>query len=446
MKIKNIFMVRLLKNTYLYVVAHPWRALFLTEATQGVATTKPFFLNSFIVLFLIIPILSLGIQSCSKKETSHGSSKKISQKYHCPMHPTYISDKPGDCPICGMKLVPSDEKETTTQPAKKKTMYRSSMSPNEISDKPGKDSMGMEMVPYEIEENSPAGTSKVEGLSSVTISEEKQQSIGVKTAIVKTRKLIFDIRASGRVAHDPELYNAIIEYQQTLSRRNELVLKSAPKEQEQGFIQQADSLINSSTLRLKHLGLSDAQITELSKSSETFSNLILVGKPGGTVWVYAQIYISEFGVVKPGQIMEVTSISLPGKKFRGEIKAVDTYLDSESRTLRVRAEVSNPEGLLKPDMYVDAVIHVDFGEKIAVSEEAVIDSGTRQIVFVKKAAGVYEPREIQVGHTAEGYYEIISGLSVGEEVVTSANFLIDSESKLKSAIQGMGSGEHKHGK
>ncbi|MFA5780287.1 MAG: efflux RND transporter periplasmic adaptor subunit [Elusimicrobiota bacterium] len=395
--------------------------------------------NIFFVLFLIVPLLL--IYSCSKKETSHGSSKKVSQKYHCPMHPTYISDKPGDCPICGMKLVPMEEKPIAVQPSKKKTIYRSSMSPNEISDKPGKDSMGMEMVPYEVEENNSA--SKVEGLSSVTISEEKQQLIGVKTAIVKKQKLIFDIRASGRVAHDPELYNAIIEYQQTIARRKELALENSSQEQE--FIQQADSLLDSSTLRLKHLGLSDSQIAELSKSTETFTNLILVGKPGGTVWVYAQIYMSEIGLVKPGQIMEVTSVALPGKKFHGEIKAVDTYLDSESRTLRVRAEVSNPEGLLKPDMYVDAVIHVDFGEKIAVPEEAVIDTGTRQIVFVKKGQGVYEPREIQVGHSAEGYYEVISGLSVGEEVVTSANFLIDSESKLKSAIQGM-SGEHKHGK
>ncbi|OGS45580.1 MAG: hypothetical protein A2539_07070 [Elusimicrobia bacterium RIFOXYD2_FULL_34_15] len=398
-----------------------------------------------ISLFLVLPIVL--INSCSKKEShNHGSDQKA-QKYHCPMHPTYISDKPGDCPICGMKLVPMDEKPISSQPIKKKTMYRSSMNPEEVSDKPGKDSMGMEMVPFEVEENSPSGISKVDGLSSVTISEEKQQLIGVKTGIVKKRKLTYDIRASGRVAHDPELYNAINEYQQTLSRRRELASKSFPdgQEQESQGIQQADSLLDSSTLRLKHLGLSDEQIMELSKSSETFTNLILVGKPGGTVWIYAQIYMSESGLVKAGQIMDVTTVALSGKKFRGVIKAVDTYLDSESRTLRARAEVYNPEGLLKPEMYVDVVIHVDFGEKIAVPEEAVIDSGTRQIVFVKKLAGVYEPREIQVGHIAEGYYEIISGLSVGEEVVTSANFLIDSESKLKSAIQGM-SGEHNHGK
>ncbi|MDD5686634.1 MAG: efflux RND transporter periplasmic adaptor subunit [Elusimicrobia bacterium] len=400
-----------------------------------------------LLLFVYYILLPVFFVSCSKKEiSSQGVNKQISQKYQCPMHPTYISDKPGNCPICGMKLVPMKEK-SVPQPMKKKIMYRSSMNPGEISGKPGKDSMGMEMVPYEVDENSPAGTSKVEGLSKVTISEEKQQLIGVKTGIVKKRKIIFDIRASGRVAHDPELYNAIVEYKQTLDRRKELVAENAlntnENEQESQIgIQQADSLLDSSALKLKHLGLSDDQITELSKSSETFTNLILVGKPGGTVWIYAQIYMSEVDLVKPGQIMDVTSVALPGKTFSGVIKAVDTYLESESRTLRARAEVSNPEGLLKPDMYVDAVIHVDFGEKIAVPEEAVIDTGTRQVVFVKKGAGlpadrqgVYEPREIKVGHSAEGYYEIISGLSVGEEVVTSANFLIDSESSLKSAIE-----------
>jgi Cu(I)/Ag(I) efflux system membrane fusion protein len=283
----------------------------------------------------------------------------------------------------------------------------------------------------------------VEGLASVAISEEKQQLIGVKTAIVKNQKLIFDVRASGRVAHDPELYTAIVEYRQTLSSRNVPASKNSTAEQ--GSVQQDDSLIDSSAIRLKHLGLSNAQIMELSKSSQTFTNLILVGEPGGTVWIYAQIYMSEIGIVKSGQIMEVTSVAFPGKKFYGKIRAVDNYLDAESRTLRVRAEVSNPEGLLKPDMYTDVVIHVDFGEKLAVPEEAVIDTGTRQIVFVKTGQGVYEPRQIQTGHNAEGYNEIISGLKAGEEVVTSANFLIDSESQLKSAIQGM-AGENKHGK
>jgi len=398
----------------------------------------------FLLLTTFCLLLPVFFISCSEKESYHGSSKKVSKKYHCPMHPTYISDKPGDCPICGMKLVIMEDR-SSAQPSSlksKKNMYRSSMNPNEISDRPGKDSMGMEMVPFEVEKT--VSESKVEGMSSVTISEEKQQLIGVKTGKVKKRKLIFDIRASGEVAHDPELYNAIIEYQQTFDRRNELVSKNSPDEQERGFIEQADSLLASSALRLKHLGLSDDQIIKLSKSSDTFTSLILVGKPGGTVWVYAQIYMSEIELVKPGQIMEVTSVALPGKKYYGEIRAVDTYLDSVSRTLRVRAEISNSEGFLKPDMYVDAVIHVDFGEQIAVPEEAVIDTGTRQIVFVKKGQGVYEPREIQVGHSAEGYYEIVSGLKVGEEVVTSANFLIDSESKLKSAIQGM-AGEHRHG-
>ena len=364
------------------------------------------------IIFYVIPVLIIVIVSAvflifkktpsatieHKREVSSEKSKK--QLYHCPMHPTYISDKPGDCPICGMRLVPMKEEDVSHK------------------------------------EHETAG---VPGQATVTISPEREQLIGVKTDVVKKQKLVFKIRATARIAHDPELYNAIIEYQRAISTRDE-IKKANPSAD---VLKQAESLIKSSYLKLRHSGLSETQIKEMSKE-ELPTNLILVGNGAGTVWVYAQIYEYEIGLVKPGQMIEVTSISLPGKNFSGKIKSVDTYLDAETRSLRVRAEVRNPEGLLKPNMFVDAIINVDLGEKLAISEDAVLDSGTRQIVFVKKGAGKYEPREVKLGHEAEGLYEVISGVNEGEEVATSANFLIDSESKLKSAIQGMG--EHKHGK
>lgn len=349
-------------------------------------------------------------------------------KYHCPMHPTYIADKPGDCPICGMKLVPMQEKASEE---KKKIVYRSTMLPNEVSDKPGKDSMGMDMVA--VEAAASALPSKVSGLESVNISSEQEQLIGVKTDVLKKRNLELSIRAGGRVAHDPELYNALSEYKQTLLTYEDMKSKDVSAE----ILKQTWDLLESSKFKLTHLGLSEEQINKMVKENNS-SSLLLVNKSGGTVWIYAQVYEYEAGLVKEGQKIEFSSIAFPGKKFSGTIKSIDTYLDSETRTLKVRAEVQNKEGLLKPEMYVDASIFVDLGKKLAVPLEAVLDTGVRKIVFVKVSKGVYEPREIVTGYQADKYYEIISGVKEGETVVTSANFLIDSESRLKSAISGAG--------
>jgi Cu(I)/Ag(I) efflux system membrane fusion protein len=311
-----------------------------------------------------------------------------------------------------MKLVLIQEETKTPHIVKNKTMYKSTMMPGEISDKPGKDSMGMEMVPFEIKE--PVEASYVSGLANVSISPEQEQLIGVKTEQVKKRELKHTIRAAGKIAHDIELYNALKEYQ--------------------AAVQNGDKTsIDASKFNLYHMGLSDEQINEMAKQKD-LSNLLYVNGPGKNVWVYAQIYENESGLVKKGQEIKVSSIAFPGKTFTGKIKSIDTYLDSETRTLKVRAELPNPEGILKPEMYVEALIEANPGIKLSVPTEAVIDSGTRKIVFVKTGPGSFSPREIITGSSADEYYEVISGLKEGEEVVTSANFLIDSESKLKAAI------------
>jgi membrane fusion protein, copper/silver efflux system len=255
---------------------------------------------------------------------------------------------------------------------------------------------------------------------------------------VVKRDLTFLIRASGRVAYDPDLYSASAEHQEALIAREKT--KDSPWPD---VHQQAEALVDASTLRLRQMGLSQSQITELGVSSGTQTNLLL-GQPGGKVWVYAQIYEYESGLVHEGQAVEVQSSAIPGRRFWGKVRAVDSILNSESRSLRVRTEIPNEGGLLKPEMYVDAVIHVTFGQRLAVPEEALMDTGTRQIAFVMTGAGKYEPREVRVGHEAEGYYEVLSGLKEGEQVVASANFLIDSESKLKAAISEAGGG-HRHG-
>ena len=150
--------------------------------------------------------------------------------------------------------------------------------------------------------------------------------------------------------------------------------------------------------------------------------------------MYVQVYEYEIGLVKPGQKVAMTTPAYPGRKFYGTLKAVDPILSAETRSLKVRVEVPNPEGLLKLEMYVNAVIHVDIGTRLSIPEEAVMETGTRNMIFVDIGEGRIEPREVNLGQEADGYYELLSGVKEGEKVVTSANFLVDSESKLKAAV------------
>lgn len=385
--------------------------------------------------------------------------------YHCPMHLTFHSDKPGSCPICSMTLVLDEgaageaqgtakhicllhkckmthclmeltaevgqkitcpicgTAEAAEMPKGKPLYYRNPMHPDVTSPVPMKDDMGMNYVPVYAEEGA---ASTVSGQGAFVLSEEKRQMLGMKSEAVEVRDLSVVVRASGRVAYDPDLYHAIAEYSEAAKARD--AVKESPYPD---VHQRADALVHASELRLRQIGLSEEQISAISGSTQPPTNL-LFGGPGGTVWVYAQIYEYEIALVKPGQSVELTTPAYPGRKFRGVVKALDSILSSETRSLKARIEVPNSEGLLKLEMYVDASIKAGIGRTLALPESALMDTGERQLAFIDLGHGRIEPREVRVGREAEGYYEVLSGLKRGEKVVTSANFLIDSESKLKS--------------
>ncbi len=365
-------------------------------------------------ILILVSIVFLGIAaftlfSCESKsgQTDHKGHDTVSKEkklYQCPMHSAYTSDKPGNCPICSMKLV-------LVEPAEHD---------DHVPTHQGKDT---------------ASETGVNGYAAIKITPERGELIGVKTDVVAYRNLKKVIRASARIAYDTELYGAISEYKAALTAKEKIKESPWPDVHER-----ADALISAAALRLRQMGLSETQLENIHNDYHDPKNLLL-GEKGGSVWVYAQVYEYEAGLAKAGQKMEVTSPALPGKEFTGIIKAVDPILNSESRSLRVRAEVPNPDGLLKPEMYVNAKIFVSLGNKLAVSEEAVMNTGERQLVFVMTKEGEYVPRELKLGQEANGYYEVVSGVSKGERVVTSANFLIDSESKLKAAVSG---GGHRH--
>jgi Cu(I)/Ag(I) efflux system membrane fusion protein len=224
-----------------------------------------------------------------------------------------------------------------------------------------------------------------------------------------------------------------------------------------------NSLAESAKRRLKLWDITDDQIKALEESGQAKKTLALYSPftgfvlekaaykgmnvmPGmalfkladlSVVWLYADIYEYELPFIRLGQQASVQLSYIPGEIFTGKAIYIYPSLNPETRTAKVRFEIPNPNGKLKPEMYANVEIKVHLGQKLTVPEGAIIDTGIRQLAIIDKGNGYFEPRDVKVGSKVEGYYEVIKGLKAGERVVTSANFLIDSESKLKEAVGGM---------
>lgn len=374
-----------------------------------------------IYVILVIVILAVGLFAYVKFfKGGFGQSAgqaKSNDIYYCPMHPNYTSDKPGECPICHMSLV---KREVLPQKEKKILYYRNPMNPEVTSPVPMKDQMGMDYVPVYEEEKGTAPT------GSVYISPDRQQLIGVKTGKVGKRNLIHQIITVGRIAYDPQLYTAQQEYLQSLKGLQ--ILSGGATEKEQ-----AQSLVNAARQKLLIMGMSSEQIEQLAKDGSAQKNLYLTGDQK-TVWVYLTIYEYEIGLVKEGLSADIETVAFPGEVMKGRISAISPIFDSATRSVTARLELENPQGKLKLNMYVNVKINANLGEKLAVPEDAVIDTGLRKIVVLALPDGYFQSKQIKTGEKAQGYYEVLEGLNGGEEVVTSANFLIDSESRLNSAL------------
>ncbi len=463
--------------------------------------------NKYIFVIATCFILAAGalfvISGCGKSaNTVKTGHEKV--MYHCPMHPTYISDKPGDCPICGMKLVkaennasnkasgqemnmPAQSKEKTLEEAcvthkctmkncpmsikahikpgerlicpvcgeviattsgkvveipndktpqesasagakkeRKLLYYRNPMNPQATSPVPMKDSMGMDYVPVYEEE----ALTATYGGPTVTISPERQQMIGVKTEPVKIMDLTKVVRVSGKIAYDPELVVTQEEFIQALNA--EYNVKDSPL---QDVIDRAKRFAEAARNKLKLLGMNDDQIIVLEKTRKAETNLYLPGK-GENVWAYINVYEYEIGFIGIGDSVDIEAVAYPGEEFTGKVVSINPVLDPTTRTNQVRVEVPNPDNKLKPEMFVNALIKENLGSKLAVPETAVLDTGLRKIVYLSEENNVLESREVMIGQKAENYYEVLSGLKEGDVVVTSGNFLVDSESKLKSPSKG----------
>lgn len=422
-----------------------------------------------ISLWLLAGLLAWLAAGCSPGGGAGAAAAGPGAQYHCPMHPTYVRDRPGDCPICGMRLVP-------IKPA----------------GEAGSDAAAREAV-------GPA----VSGRTAIRVPADKRQLIGLTTSVVEERPFRRTLRTTGTVEHDetrwakvaprfggwvrelyvnftgqpvrrgepmfsvysPELFQAQTEY--LLAWRNHQRLAGSPPAEQQA----AWGLVQAARRRLELLELDEAEIKALEQR-EVPADEVLIRAPfsghvvsrkaaagqafaaGETLyeiadlnhlWVRATLSESEMPEVKVGQEAALVFPQLGGKTVASRVSFIYPHIDPASRRGEARLELENPGHRVRPDMWAQVEIGIDQGPLLAVPASALIDTGTRHVAFVDRADGHLEPREVKVGARTEDHVQVLEGLKAGERVVTRALFLIDSESQLKAALAGLGAaGEHSH--
>lgn len=379
------------------------------------------------------------------------------------------------------------------QAERKPLFYRHPMNPEITSPVPAKDDMQMDYIPVYADGGSgnsdPAGT--------VSIDATTVQNIGVRTARAENRTLSRHIRAVGRVDYDeerltrlypktdgwieklyvsktgdpvkkganlleiysPQLVSSEEEY--LLALRNKETLESSNFEDVR---QGAGSLAAAARTRLELFDVPEHQIRELEETRQIKKTLHITSPFAGIVshigvregqfvtpqtelyriadlsrvWVYVDVYEDDLAWVRAGDSADMRLAALPTRMFQGKIATIYPYMEAKTRTAKLRLEFRNTDKSLKPDMYANVVLHASRQvNAVAIPSEAVVRSGARELVFVVQEPGKFTPREIRTGINADGRTQIVTGLQAGEEVVTSAQFLIDSESKLREAVAKM---------
>ncbi len=380
------------------------------------------------------------------------ASEPAATKYQCPMHPSIVQDHPGKCPICGMDLV--------------------AMTP--VSASPGD-----------------PGTPAVDGLAPITIDPSRQQLIGLRTAPVTEGKVgrhLADHRPRGhgrdpRAPRQPEgarLRRARVRglHRQAGATGRAALLRLQPRAargpggvpagaahppgpgQGGGMATDGDALVAAARRKLQLWDVPPATLERLAETGEASRSLTLVSPISGVVtkkdvvegarlevgtspyeivdlsrvWVLADVYESELRHVKVGMTATLQLKAFPNRVFAGKVSFLDPVLDPATRTVKVRLEFPNPDGDLRPEMFGEVVLRGTTREGLKIPSDAVVPTGTTQVVFVALGDGRFQPREVRLGESDGKSVEVTSGLKAGEQVVTGANFLIDSESRLRASL------------
>jgi membrane fusion protein, copper/silver efflux system len=389
----------------------------------------------------------------------HGHDESTVKKgplYQCPMHPAITSDHPGECPICGMKLV---------------------------------------LIAQHAEDSQAKATAHVEGMATVTIDPGRQQLIGLRTAkvgkgsvggiwhtvarieVAPTRVRKTNVKVEGFVErvfvdfvgqsvrkgqplfsiYSPALLAAQNEYLLALQTKESLAKGGAAPEN-------GDSLVTAARRRLELWDVPASEIARLTSTREPSKTLTLVSpiagvvtaknvvqgarlSPGeapyeitdlGEVWAMADAYESDLTRVQPGMKASLTLAAYPDRVFTGSVAFIDPVFDAKTRTVKVHLHFMNPKRELKPEMFGEVTLQGVARDGLRIPADAVIRAGMQDVVFLSTGAGKFEPRVVRIGTKNGDEVEVTGGLELGQEVVTRANFLVDSESQLRASLAAIG--------
>jgi Cu(I)/Ag(I) efflux system membrane fusion protein len=433
----------------------------ISETAAGAKVARPTGRTVVAALLIFVAGVALGGVAVWRVQRGHGepgptvaAAAKHSPLYQCPMHPAITSDHPGDCPICGMKLVEVDARKTEVKEA-----------------------------------------AKVDGMATVTIDPSRQQLIGLRTAkaergrvasswhtvarieVAPNRVRKTNVKVEGFVEQmfvdfvgqsvrkgqplfsvfSPALLAAQGEYLLALHTRDSLAKGGASSEN-------GDSLVAAARRRLELWDVTPAELERLERTRQPSKNLVVVSPiagvvtaknvvqgarltPGeapyeitdlGEVWVMADAYENDLARIRPGMQATLTLSAYPGKSFVGKVAFVDPILDPQTRTVKVHLHFMNETRALKPGMFGEVALDGLPREGLRIPVDAVIRAGTRDVVFLAIGSGRFEPRVVKLGEQSGDEVEVTSGLADGQEVVTRANFLVDSESQLRASLAALG--------
>jgi RND family efflux transporter MFP subunit len=432
--------------------------------------------RTLLALLLALAVPLSVVPSCTK-------SSQQASRYHCPMHPTYLSDKPGSCPICGMRLVPIE--------AKKVTATSDSARLSDSSHGEARPMASGQLAVHSDEVVEAAGP--VPGLAPIDVSPEGLRLAGVRTAVAEKGSIARSIRAVGvvradetRIRHVHTKISGWVEKlyvnftgepvvagrpiltifsQELLTAQEEyLQARSAASTMQKSDLavvrEGATGMLAAARRRLALLDVPESLVSDLDRGGAA-SRTVAVSSPVGgivmsknvfegqqvdpgmelftvtdlsQVWIEADVYESEISAVHVGLLGKITLASDPGSSMTGKIKYIYPYLNSETRTLRVRFVFPNPGAKLRLESYASVEIPVQTEEGVIIPDSAIMDTGVRQVVFVNTSEGRFEPRLVKVGIRSDGRAQLVAGVRPGEYVATKANFLLDSESRLRAAM------------
>ncbi|HZL83951.1 MAG TPA: efflux RND transporter periplasmic adaptor subunit [Candidatus Krumholzibacteria bacterium] len=432
-----------------------------------------------LLMHSVVILSLLAFAGCGKPDTTAG-------EYYCPMHPTYVSDHMGDCPICNMRLVLRSAPDSTALAEHSAARHKPGAGTRDPGSGPAAGSHG-------------AG---VPGMAPVTLDANARELAGIQTAVATLDTVARSIRTVGTVVPDetrvrhihtridgyveklyvattgqfvrkgepvldiysPELLATQEEYLQAREAAARLAGSSIPEVQKG-----AEELKVAARRRLELFEVPESFIIDLERrgtahphvTMEALVSGYVTGKevregqhvtPGAELytvtdlsrlWVEADFYENEASLVRAGQMAALSLPFASGRTLAAHVTYVYPFLEAATRTLKVRFDVPNDDLALKPSMYVDVVLAVDAAPSVSVPASAVLDSGVRKIVFVETQPNHFEPRVVEIGLRSADRVEVVSGVRAGEHVVVRANFLLDSESRLRGALSGT-SDDHPH--